>query len=428
MTQRSESTRAPAERAPTSADRWRPPSLVNFDSRYPYGAPRAPIAPRAPVAPVAPAPPRGDRDVKPDNVVLPREPTPPRAPSPPTPPRAPRPPREARVPMPPREPTPPRPPAVAASPRAPQAVAPAPAAAPLVEISARPETDAAPPLALAVPPDRPIARAGEGAKRDGEWVITPMPKPVRAISAARVDDATLIKWYIEGDNAAGAALCAKHAGLIFAYAKKQLHGSVEVEDLLQEANMGFLEGVRRYDAESGYKLMTYASWWVRHFARKYRVNHGSVIRVPVNAQEGRGKRYLLLARLAGTVLRLDALIEGDSSRTLGEELADDAPSAEALILDREAHLSVDEVLRRAGLSPREEELARRRLLADEPETLAQIGESWSRTRECVRQVEVKTLAKLRSAFARLLQVEGVFDGTMPDLALASPGDGENIAT
>jgi RNA polymerase sigma factor (sigma-70 family) len=219
----------------------------------------------------------------------------------------------------------------------------------------------------------------------------------------------LILRYKAGDRHAGEILLRAHVGLITHYAKRYRGNwhELDFEDLLAEAQMGFLDGVQRFDPGAGFKLSSYAPHWIRHYITRACHNVGTTIRVPVGRHDkrknGSDDPLSRAANAALCPLRLDAPIGEGDDRSLGEVVADeDNPEAEVAERESAAFLASKLEQAMATLSPMAVEVLRRRA---EGETLEEIGTSHGLSKERIRQIE--TLAKDRAASAlRRLGVEG----------------------
>lgn len=228
----------------------------------------------------------------------------------------------------------------------------------------------------------------------------------------------LIRRYQAGDRKAGELLLEAHAALIFTWAKRSFTKGVDPEDVLQEARLGFLHAVELFDPSFGAKLATYAINWIRQRAQRFVEDHGRTIQVPVHRQVqlrrlARGTEeeregalaedeQLRAAHFALRTASLDTPVGGeDDGSTLGALLDSGAPSPEELLLARDASSLSDEVNAAiAALSPREQEVLRRRFFGEEPEGLREIAADFGVVHERIRQIEAKALHRLRAKLTR----------------------------
>jgi RNA polymerase sigma-32 factor len=202
-------------------------------------------------------------------------------------------------------------------------------------------------------------------------------------------------------------------------------------DLIQEGNVGLLQGVRRFDPSRGVKLASYASYWIRAYILKYLIDNIRMVRVGSSraerklffqlsrakrelAREGKEPEPRLLAeklgvkepevvdlqnRLARGDLSMDAPARKDepTGGTFGEGVAGDDARDVDTVADQDMRRAFREQVERfaVGLDAREQAILRQRILSDEPRTLQEIGEDFGLTRERVRQIEKKLVDNLR---------------------------------
>ena len=182
-----------------------------------------------------------------------------------------------------------------------------------------------------------------------------------------------------GDGPAKEHLVRHNLALVVAVARKQRRGTVRLDDLVQEGNLGLMRAVEKFDPHAGTRFGTYAAWWIRAYIGKYLKEARSTVRPR-----------------SGTValpdLSLDAPVDDEGETSHLEQMEDAKPGPEDLYVSSEGDRQVREALGKArkhvgGLGW---DIIHDRLKQDPPKTLEEIGRRWGVSRERVRQVEVVT--------------------------------------
>lgn len=240
----------------------------------------------------------------------------------------------------------------------------------------------------------------------------------------RVKEAALIAAYKGGDSAAGAALLKMHNGAIYALAKRHA-GQLEIDDAFQEAKMGFLKGVRRYENGHGANLLTYATQWTHHGISRSRQDTANIIRVPAHEQDRKraGKCHEATLAAMRQPISFSAPIRQGAEMTLEDVLRapDDHPA------DYEAHeteANAKAAIKRgmSFLSARERIVIARRFLDDEPQTLKEVGDAMGLSRERARQIQARAMQKMHEHLGASFDdaLEGEVSGRRPTKAAAVP--------
>lgn len=182
-----------------------------------------------------------------------------------------------------------------------------------------------------------------------------------------------------GDAAARDELVRRHLPLVLSFARRQARGTVPLEELVQEGNLGLLRAVEKYDPDAGTRFATYALWWIRAYVWRYLKTARSSVRPKSGAT-------------AAADLSLEMPLHDDGDATWLDQVEDDRPSADDRYAEAESGARLRGALER--VRPRIGEVGwdviRTRLQQDPPDTLAEIGRRWGVSRERVRQIEVKT--------------------------------------
>ncbi len=213
--------------------------------------------------------------------------------------------------------------------------------------------------------------------------------------------------------------------LVVSIAKKYLHRGLSFSDLIQEGNLGLMKAVTRYDYSTGYRLSTFASWWIRQTITRAIYDKTRTIRIPVHLQEIRNRCYrafydllkelgrepslkeisqrsgvaedkiLMVTNLSDELISLETPV-GDEGDRLGDFIRNDkAVSPYEAILESQLMEKTDTILN--TLTSREEKIMKMRFgIGEEVEhTLEEIGRAFSVSRERIRQIEKKALKRLK---------------------------------
>jgi RNA polymerase sigma-32 factor len=243
------------------------------------------------------------------------------------------------------------------------------------------------------------------------------------------------RWQEHGDTEAAHKLVTSHLRLVTRIAMGYRGYGLPIGEVISEGNVGLMQAVKRFDPDKGFRLATYAMWWIRAAIQEYILRSWSLVKMGTTAAQK--KLFFNLRRMKGQIKALD---EGDlkpeqvktiatklgvpeedvisMNRRLGGDASLNAPvraDAESgewqdwLVdeePDQEERLAEREELDRrraylakalASLNEREKRIFEARRLAEEPATLEDLSAEFGVSRERIRQIEVRAFEKVQSA-------------------------------
>jgi RNA polymerase sigma-32 factor len=275
----------------------------------------------------------------------------------------------------------------------------------------------------------PILTAESGLTRYLEEIRRfPMLEPQEEYMLAK-------RWREHGDRDAAHRLVTSHLRLVAKIAMGYRGYGLPIAEVISEGNVGLMQAVKRFEPEKGFRLATYAMWWIKASIQEYILRSWSLVKMGTTAnqkklffnlrkakskisalEEGdmRPDQVKLIAKRLGVteqdVIDMNRRLGGDASlnapiRDDGDSgewqdwLVDDAPSAERVMEENEQLDNRRKALGEAltVLNDRERRIFEARRLAEDPITLEELADEFGVSRERVRQIEVRAFEKVQSA-------------------------------
>jgi RNA polymerase sigma-32 factor len=242
-------------------------------------------------------------------------------------------------------------------------------------------------------------------------------------------------WRDKGDQDAAHKLVKSHLRLVAKIAMGYRGYGLPVSELISEGNVGMMQAVKRFDPDRGFRLSTYAMWWIRAAIQEYILHSWSLVKMGTTAAQK--KLFFNLRRLKGQMQAiedgdlqpehveriahlldvpeqdvvnmnrrlsspdnsLNAPIKLDGEGEWQDWLVDESDSQETVMADREELTGRKALLATAlkTLTERERHIIAERRLKDNPTTLEDLSQHYNISRERVRQIEVRAFEKLQKA-------------------------------
>jgi RNA polymerase sigma-32 factor len=235
------------------------------------------------------------------------------------------------------------------------------------------------------------------------------------------------KLQTDGDPDAAQKLITANLRFVSKVAYEYKNYNVKIVDLIQEGNIGLMKAIKKFNPDRGYRLISYAVWWIKAYMQNYIIKNWSVVKISARGKhrtlfskllkdDDKADTYLLPGRdmehqdiklltndikAAARDFSLDATMDDDGKRSYLNLLASGDSNQEELLIDKELRSNVadkiDQIL--PGLKGKQRYILEHRLLTEEPETLQDIGEKFGISRERVRQIENALKDKLKTLLA-----------------------------
>ena len=260
-----------------------------------------------------------------------------------------------------------------------------------------------------------------------------------------------------GDTDAAHKLVTSHLRLVAKIAMGYRFYGLPVSDLISEGNVGLMRAVKKFEPDRGFRLATYAMWWIKAAINEYVLNSWSLVKVgtvaaqkklffnlrklkaklgvyeegdiPLEAAQNIAKRLDVTTqevidmnrRLSRSDSSLNQLVGEDGDTERQDLLVDNQPSQEAVLMEKEGRVLEASLLQEAltTLTERERRIIEERRLVENPRTLEDIGAEYGISRERVRQIENRAFTKLQKAVVTASKaLESAASKALPRPALA----------
>ncbi len=246
------------------------------------------------------------------------------------------------------------------------------------------------------------------------------------------------RWREHADTEAAHKMVTSHLRLVAKMAMGYRGYGLPVGEVISEGNVGLMQAVKRFEPEKGFRLSTYAMWWIRAAIQEYILRSWSLVKIGTTAAQKKlffnlrrvknqiqaldegdmtSEQVALIAqklsvseqevtnmnqRLAGQDNSLNAPLRMDADGEWQDWLVDDKPNQETELGESEEfklrHALLEEAMKH--LTGREKDILTARRLREEPATLEDLSQEYNISRERVRQIEVRAFEKLQRAMRR----------------------------
>ena len=253
------------------------------------------------------------------------------------------------------------------------------------------------------------------------------------------------RWQEHEDSEAAEKMVTSHLRLVAKIAMGYRGYGLPIAEVISEGNVGLMQSVKKFDPDKGFRLATYAMWWIRASIQEYILRSWSLVKLGTTAAQK--KLFFNLRRIKGEI---NAIEQGDlrpeqvteiatrlnvsekevismNGRMSGSDaslnvpmgqdgdmewmdwLADEEPNQATEFANKQEHDARMDLLTQAmsGLNEREQHIITERRLTDEPKTLEALSEIYNVSRERIRQIEVRAFEKLQKAMQAMAKEQGL---------------------
>jgi RNA polymerase sigma-32 factor len=243
------------------------------------------------------------------------------------------------------------------------------------------------------------------------------------------------RWREHGDREAAYRLVTSHLRLPAKIALRYRGYGLPVADLISEANVGLMLAVKRFEPKKGFRLATYAMWWIKATVQEYVLRSWSLVKIGTTAAQK--KLFFNLRKLKNRIgagdegelspeqvayvakeLKVDGrdvvemngrirgdvslnvpMAQADTSEEMQDRLVDPSPDPETLVSDAQDRERMGRALKDAlaALTSRERSIIEARFLTERPQTFDELAAKFGVSRERIRQIEARALQKIKGA-------------------------------
>ena len=253
------------------------------------------------------------------------------------------------------------------------------------------------------------------------------------------------KWAEDGDTSAAERMVTSHLRLVAKIAMGYRGYGLPMAEVISEGNVGLMQAVKKFDPDKGFRLATYAMWWIRAAIQEYILRSWSLVKLGTTAAQKKlffnlrrlkgemkaldegdlrpeqaqliaeklnvteAEVYSMNGRMSGSDASLNVPMGADGDMEWQDWLADDDQGQAETFADRQ-ELDARMTLLSAAmedLTERERHILTERRLIDEPKTLEDLSEHYGVSRERIRQIEVRAFEKLQKTMKRLAKEQGL---------------------
>jgi len=252
------------------------------------------------------------------------------------------------------------------------------------------------------------------------------------ILTAEEEFSIAVRFKKTNDPEAAEKLVTSNLRFVVKIAHEYKNYGIKLIDLIQEGNIGLMHAVKKFDPYRGYRLISYAVWWIRAYMQNFIIKSWSLVKIGTTQAQrklffklnqakkklqnmsARNPEFAEIAenlnvkeaeieemdiRMSNRDLSLDAFISDDGDSSFLDSLAYEGEDQEQALIRKEENalvrLNISGAL--ATLNEREKYIIQNRIMADDPLTLQDIGDKFNITRERARQIEKDALRKIRAA-------------------------------